>query len=295
MMTEANPAVYGPGATAQNADQRRLYAGCRGPQGPCDFASVGLITNQTNSTYHAGQLAFSRRFNNGLSFLASYTYSKTLDYVSTFNVAGSAPRLVAGENDLAQNPFNLKAEHGPSLMDARHRFVLSGSYEIPSPRHGAAIFGGWQLNTIANFSSATPFTVYDSSNVSLQGSAPEISGFFSSRPDLVTNPNNSPHTADQWVSRAAFRRLDPLTEAGKFGNEGRNAIRGPGIANVDLSLLKSFRIAERVRLQFRAECFNLANHANFGLPENDIASPNFGRILEAGSPRLIQFGLKIIF
>jgi hypothetical protein len=295
MMTEANPAIYRPGATAQDADQRRLHAGCRGPQGPCDFASVGLITNQVNSTYHAGQMALSRRFSHGVSFLASYTFSKTLDYVSTFNVAGSAPRLVAGENDLAQNPFNIKAEHGPSLLDARHRFVLSGSYELPAPRRGAVILGGWQLNTIANFSSATPFTVYDSANVSLQGSAPEISGFFSSRPDLIANPNNGPHTADQWVSRSAFRRLDLATEAGNFGNQGRNAVRGPGIANVDLSLLKMFPITERLRLQFRAECFNLANHANFGLPENDIASPNFGRILEAGSPRLVQFGLKLIF
>jgi hypothetical protein len=70
-MIEANPSVYGPGATSENADRRRLYAGCHGAQGPCDFASVGLVTNSTNSTYHAGQLALSRRFGNGLSFLAS--------------------------------------------------------------------------------------------------------------------------------------------------------------------------------------------------------------------------------
>ena len=97
------------------------------------------------------------------------------------------------------------------------------------------------------------------------------------------------------MSRSAFRRLDPVTQAGQFGSEGRNAVRGPGIANVDLSLLKTFAVTERVRLQFRAECFNIANHANFGLPENDIASPNFGRVLQAGSPRLFQFGLKLIY
>ncbi|MEO8656954.1 MAG: carboxypeptidase regulatory-like domain-containing protein [Bryobacteraceae bacterium] len=298
-MIEANPAIYGPGATSDNADQRRVYAGCHGPEEPCDFASVGLITNSTSSTYHAGQVALTRRFHNGLSFLASYTYSKSLDYVSTFNVAGSAPRLVAGENDLAQDPFNLKAEHGPSLFDARHRFVFSGSYEIPfplsSPALAKAVFAGWQLNTIAAFSSSTPFTVYDSANVALQGSSPEITGFYSSRPDLIANPNTGAHTPDQWVSRSAFRRLDLATQAGQFGSEGRNAIRGPGLSNVDLSLLKVFRLTERLRLQFRAECFNIANHANFGLPENDIASPNFGRVLQAGSPRLFQFGLKLIF
>jgi hypothetical protein len=296
---EANPAVYGQGATADNADQRRIYAGCHGPQGPCDFASVGLMTDSTNSTYHALQAALSKRFGSGLGFLASYTYSKSLDYVSSFNVSGSAPRLVAGENDLAQNPFDLNAEHGPSLFDARHRFVFSGSYEIPVARSwtGAAraVLGGWQLNSIMNFASGTPFTVYDSANVSLQGSAPEITGFYSSRPDAIADPNAGRHMPDQWVSRQAFRRLDPASEAGKFGNEGRNIVRGPGIASVDLSLLKTIAIRESVRLQFRAECFNIANHANFGLPDNDLASPNFGRVLEAGPPRLMQFALKLIY
>jgi hypothetical protein len=131
--------------------------------------------------------------------------------------------------------------------------------------------------------------------VSLQGSAPEITGFYSSRPDLIGDPNAGPHTPDQWVSRSAFQRLDPVTQAGQFGSEGRNAVRGPGISNVDLSLLKGFRLTERARMQFRAECFNVANHANFGLPENDIASPNFGRVLQAGPPRLMQFGLKLMF
>lgn len=298
-MIEANPAVYGPGATAENADQRRLYAGCPASGGPCDFASVGLITDSTNSTYHAGQAALSRRFRSGLGFQASYTFSKTLDYISSFNVVGSAPTLVAGENDLAQNPFDLAAEHGPSLFDARHRFVFSGSYSIPFPRTAArfarAALAGWQMNAIASFSSGTPFTVYDSANVSLQGTAPEISGFYSSRPDLIADPNAGPHTPDQWVSRSAFQRLDPTTQAGQFGNEGRNAIRGPGFGDVDFSLLKDLVATERARLQFRAECFNLANHPNFGLPENDLASPNFGRILEVGPPRLIQFALKAIF
>ena len=298
-MTEANPAVFGPGATQENADQRRLYAGCQGPQGPCNFASVGLITDSTSSTYHAGQVAVSRRFEHGLGFLVSYWYSKTLDYVSSFNVSGSAPRLVGGENDLAQNPFNLAAEHGPSLFDARHRLVVNGSYELPAfhsaGRAVRAAFGGWQVNVIATASSGTPYTVYDSANVSLQGTAPEISGFYSSRPDLIADPNQGPHTADQWVSRGAFLRLDPTTQAGQFGNEGRNAVRGPGISEVDLSLLKTLAVTESVRVQFRAECFNIANHANFGLPVNDLASPNFGRVLEAGPPRLFQFGLKLLY
>src|SRR5262249_46388516 len=160
--------------------------------------------------------ALTRRYSNGLSFLGSYTFSKSLDYASTFNVAGSAPRLAAGENDLAQDPFNLRAEHGPSLFDARHRFVWSGTYDIPfrraSSRAAQALLAGWQLNAIATFSSGTPFTVYDSANVSLQGSAPEITGFFSSRPNLVGDPNAGPQSPDALTPRSAFQRLNPTTQ-----------------------------------------------------------------------------------
>jgi hypothetical protein len=296
---EANPAIIGPGATARNADQRREYADCSPNLGSCAFASVGLIADNNSSTYNALQIAFSRQYSNGLSFLASYWWSKSLDYISSLNIAGSAPTLVAGENDLAQNPFDLRAEHGPSLFDATHRFVFSASYALPrwhfAPRPAAWLVTGWQLNTIASFASGTPFTVYDSSNVALQGSSPEITGFFSSRPNLASDPNNGPHTPTQWVSRSAFLQLNPGTQAGQFGNEGRNAVRGPGIQSVDVSLFKSFGVTESSRLQFRAECFNCLNHPNFGLPENDIRSPAFGQILQASPPRLMQLALKFLF
>jgi hypothetical protein len=298
---EANPAVFGPGATPNNADQRRIHAGCPTPPatGPCTYASVGMLTNSTSSTYHAAQLSLSKRFSNGFGFLTSYTFSKTLDYVSSLNLSGSAPRLVSGENDVAQNPFDLGAEHGPSLFDARHRLAISAMYELPrlESAHAAtrAIFGGWQISGIALISSATPFTVYDSSNVAMQGSHPEISGFSEGRPDLVGDPNAGPHTPDLWLSANAFRRLDPVTEAGNFGNAGRNVARGPSYGSFDLGLNKSFKLGETTRLQFRAESFNITNHSNFGLPVNDLASPNFGTILESGPPRLLQFALKLLF
>ncbi len=294
---EANPAIYGPGATSQNADSRRPYANCSA-NGSCAFASVGLIADNSSSTYHALQVLLSRQVTTNFGFTASYWWSKSLDYVSSFNIAGSAPTLVAGENDLAQDPSNLRAEHGPSLFDATHRFVLSGSY-LPqwrrAPKFVSTALNGWQLNTVSAFSSGTPFTVYDSANVSLQGSAPEITGFYSSRPNLIADPNAGPRTPNQWVSRAAFQPLSSLTQAGQFGNEGRNAVRGPGIQNVDFSLFKKFALHEAASLQFRAECFNCLNHANFGLPENDLQSPEFGHILQAGPPRLLQLALKLIF
>jgi hypothetical protein len=299
-MIEADPSVYGPGVNQNNIDQHRIYAGCSSdPSQPCNFASVGLVSNIANSTYHAGQISLSRHFASGVGFQLSYWYSKSLDGVSSFNVSGSAPTDVSGENDLAQNPFNIRAEHGPSLFDARQRLAISGNYELPrwksASRAASWFVNGWQLNGIASVSSGTPFTVYDSANVSLQGQAPEISGFYSSRPDLIANPNDGPHTPNQWVSPSAFQRLNPQTQAGQFGNEGRNVVRGPGIANIDLSLFKNFPIGESRRIQFRAECFNIANHPNFALPQNDIASPEFGQILEAGPPRLFQLALKLVF
>jgi hypothetical protein len=157
------------------------------------------------------------------------------------------------------------------------------------------VFGAWQINGIALLSSATPFTVYDSANVAMQGSHPEISGFSEARPDLIANPNTGPHTPELWISPSAFRRLDPATEAGQFGNAGRNVARGPAYGTLDVGLAKTFHLSESTHLQFRAESFNVTNHPNFALPVNDLASPNFGRILESGAPRLIQFALKLLF
>ena len=296
---DANPAVYGPGATAQNADRRRIYANCAPNNGPCKYATIAELTYGQNSTYHSGQVSFSHQYGGGLAFNVSYWLSKTLDYLSSMNLQGASAKPLSGENDLAQNPFDLKAEHGPSIFDARHRFVASATWEVPFARHTQGVkkvfLDGWQLNGIGTANSATPFTVYDSTNVSLQASAPPISGFFASRPNLVGNPSQGPHTVTQWLDRTPFQRLSPQTQAGQFGNESRNASRGPASANVDLSALKTFELTERTRLQFRAELFNVANHPNFGLPIADLASADFGRVLQAGPARLTQFAVKILF
>jgi hypothetical protein len=157
------------------------------------------------------------------------------------------------------------------------------------------LFNGWQLNAIASHNSATPYSVYDSTNVSLQANSPPISGITASRPNLIGDPNSGPHTVQQWVSRSAFQRLNPQTQAGQFGNEGRNVVRGPALSNLDLSATRTFRVTELTQIQFRAESFNVANHANFGLPVADLNSANFGKIFTAAPPRLMQFALKLTF
>jgi hypothetical protein len=296
---EANPAVYGPGATAQNADQRRVYAGCPASGGPCTFSTIAELADITNSSYEAGQLSLSRRYAAGLAFNFSYWYSKSIDDTSSMNLAGASSQPLSGANDLAQNPFDLAAERGLSLFDARNRVVASGSW-APRIPNGAPIairriLGGWQLNLIATHNSPTPFTVYDSTNVSLQANSPPISGIPASRPNLIGNPNMGPHTVEEWISPAAFQRLKPVTQAGQFGNAGRDIAEGPAFTDFDGSLTRNFKLTETMGLQFRAESFNIANHANFGLPVADLNSPNFGQIETASPARLMQFALKLTF
>jgi len=301
---EANPAVYIPGESTQdNADQRRLYSGCTvAGTTPCTYSSVGEIAGIADSTYNALQVSLRKRFAHGLSMLASYTYSKTLDDASTFNITGSASQSVAGENDLAQNPFGVKSEYGRSMFDARHRFVLSYQWNLPWFNHPqnwyGHILGNWQVNGITTLMSNTPFTVYDSSNPSLQGSAPEISGFYSSRPNIVGNPNTGTcpgeiavRTAQCWFNTSAFQQA----QTGQFGNVGRNTLYGPAFQQWDFSAIKTIPIHESMNLQFRAEFFNIFNNVNFVLPNNDISSPNFGQITAAQAGRVVQLALKFSF
>ena len=151
------------------------------------------------------------------------------------NLSGAAAKPLAGENDLAQNPFDLEAEWGPSLFDARHRFVASGSWILPSASDSAPTAVRAILSQVAvqrHRHADLRDTIYrlDSANVSLQANSPPISGFAASRPNLIGDPNNGPHTVNEWMSRSAFERLNIQTQAGQFGNAGRNIVRGPGYA-----------------------------------------------------------------
>ncbi len=302
-LIEGNPAIYYPGqSTEDNVIQRRLYSGCTLAQPDnCNFASVGEIAGVANSNYNALETSLRKRFGHGISFLASYTFSKSLDDVSSFNITGSASQPVAGENDLAQNPFDLAAERGRSMFDSRHRFVLSYQWSLPFWRQAhnwyQRALGNWQLNGIFTAQSGTPFTVFDSTDVSLQGSAPEISGFSSNRPNLIGNPNSGPRTPQEWFNTSAFQRItpDPNSPVQQFGNEGRNMVQGPSYTNWDFAAVKNIRISESKEFQFRGELFNFLNHTNLRLPNSDISSPTFGEIHSDLGPRVIQVALKFLF
>src|SRR6202522_4288342 len=318
---EGDPPVFVPGAvtndpsagctaatpcpisTENNVNYRRLYSGCTlaNPNGNCTYGSVGEMASVANSSYNALESSLRKRFSHGLSFLASYTWSHSIDDVSSFNITGSASQPVAGENDLAQDPFNLAAERGRSMFDSHNRLVLSYQWSLPFFEHSShwygKAFGNWQLNGIFTAMSGTPFTVFDSNDVSLQGQAPEISGFSSNRPNVIGNPNSGPRTPQEWFNASAFQKLepDPLGRFEVFGDEGRNAVEGPGYVNWDFSAFKNFRLTESKEVQFRGELFNFLNHTNLQLPVSDIESPTFGQIQSDISPRVIQVALKFLF
>jgi Carboxypeptidase regulatory-like domain/TonB dependent receptor-like, beta-barrel len=296
---EDNPSIPLPGQMwsdqQSNIDAQRVNC-LPTPNGNCNFSSVGLITGAANSSYNALETSLRKRFDNGFSILASYTYSKAIDDVSSFNITGSASQPVAGENDLAQNPFDLAAERGRSMFDARHRAVISYQWELPFFRQSKTwtrqALGNWQVNGITTFMSGTPFTVEDQS---YSYGAPEITGFSAFRPNLVSDPNAGPKTVQEWFNTSAFQAIPMSAPAGTYGTEGRNVVEGPGVAQWDFSAFKNIRVAESKNLEFRAEFFNLFNRTNFRLPNSDISSTTFGQIQQALSPRLIQFALKFMF
>jgi len=297
---EGNPSFPLAGQTwaeqQQNIDAQRPYC-VPTAQGTCTYSSVGLISGIANSSYNALEASLRKRFSHGLSLLASYTFAKAIDDVSSFNITGSASQPIAGENDLAQNPFDLATERGRSMFDARHRFVLSYEWELPFWRQRQTwyqhVLSNWQVNGVTTFMSGTPFTVVDQS---YNYDAPEITGFSAFRPNLVGDPNNGPKTVQQWFNTQAFQQINlSSTPAGVYGTEGRNVVQGPGLAQWDFSAFKNIRVTESKNLQCRAEFFNLFNRANFRLPNGDISSTTFGQVQSALQPRLIQFALKFLF
>ena len=247
------------------------------------FADIDILESRADSNYNSLQARFQQRFQHGLTALASYTWSKSIDDASSFFSS-------SGDANFPQNSYDTRAERGLSNFDLRHRFSLSYSYDLPFGK--GALRGGWQTFGIWTFQTGRPFTVALDPNVDNSNTGQSILGFGANdRPNLLRPAALSNPTPDRWFDVSAFA-LPPF---GSFGNAGRNILTGPGFQSVNVSLVKNLRFAERASLQIRGEVFNLFNHPNFDLPNIFFGTPAFGAIQSAESPRRIQFGAKILF
>jgi hypothetical protein len=242
------------------------------------------------SSYHSAFTRLERRFSKGLSFVGSYTISKSIDTVSSARENGGAPTR-------EQDATCLRCERALSNFDTRHRFVGSFLYDLPLGK-GRAL-EGWQIGGIATFSSGQPLTP--------QHPLGTTAGFRFPRPDVVGNPNLDAGRRDpaRWFDGSVYRAPKVSAQSGEAlaGTAGRNTIEGPGFNQIDFTVQKLTKITEQTNLQFRAEFFNLFNHPNFNLPDRVFIpgadgrniNPNFGVITTAKNSRQIQFGLKLIF
>ncbi|MEW6130809.1 MAG: carboxypeptidase regulatory-like domain-containing protein [Acidobacteriota bacterium] len=258
------------------------------------FADINILESRANSNYNALQTRFQQRLSAGLSVLTAYTWSRSIDDASGFFTS-------AGDPNFPQDSNNVSLERARSSFDVAHRFSLSYSYDLPFG-NGHSVLGdngwlthlvsGWQTLGIVTLQTGRPFTVAILSDIDNSNTGRSGLGFGANdRPNVVGNPSVGNQTPDQWFNTSAFA----FPAFGSFGDAGRNILEGPGYQNFNVSLIKNTRLKEDVNLQFRAEFFNLFNHANFDLPDNFLGSPTFGKILSAQAPRRIQFGLKLLF
>ncbi|MGZ8845380.1 MAG: TonB-dependent receptor domain-containing protein [Pyrinomonadaceae bacterium] len=258
------------------------------------FDDITELESRASSRYDSLQVRFQQRLSAGLAVLGSYTLSKSTDDASNFFSS-------AGDPNFPQDSNNPGAERGRSNFDVRNRLSLSYSYDLPlgkGQEHLAdrgwlsTLLTGWQTFGILTWQTGRPFTVALLQEIDNSGTGRSTLGFGANdRPNLVGNPNLSTRTPERWFNTAAFVFSPP----GTFGNAGRNIVDGPGYHTLNASLIKNTALTERLKLQLRAEAFNLFNHPNFNLPDNFLGSPTFGRISSARDPRHLQFGVKLLF
>jgi carboxypeptidase family protein len=276
--------------------------------------NITQIESTANSSYNALWATADKRLARHFQFNASYTWSKSIDYNS-----------LNSQGVVVQDSYNLRGDRGLSDYDARHRFVISGLYELPW--RGNQLVEGWQLGTIFQVQSGNPVNILAGNPLAIPNTAigagagiATFTGLATVRPDLV-GPVQVNGTINQWftntvcdprggacASGAGFALPVTLGSGGQnvyhFGSLGRNVIIGPGFNNMDFSVIKNTGLTEDIRVQFRAEFFDLFNHANLGQPGRtaQVGSATFGLITntrfptgDSGSSRQIQFALKLLF
>ncbi|HUS19268.1 MAG TPA: hypothetical protein VMZ25_06435, partial [Terriglobales bacterium] len=271
------------------------------------FGPIGAILPIFTSNYNGLQANAQKRFKGASQISVNYTWSKGITTSQTDR--SSAP----------QNTYDLRADYGPSQLDRTHIFTTNFVWEFPwmKEQRGVLghILGGWQTSGIVNIYSGLPLTVITSGLDPAGQAIP--AGAASARPDLIGNPYGDKGidflSGPTWFNTAAFENVCPSVAGPKVvlvptttnqfrclnsrpGNSPRGVVRGPGFNRVDLSLFKNIKVTESVKLQFRAESFNLLNHTNPSGVGTSMQTPStFGRITSYRDPRELQFGLKLNF
>lgn len=278
-----NQPIPGPGAIPP---RRPLFGLAPGAVGVTYAATDGI------SGYHALQMSAEKRFAGGLGFLTGYTWSHSVDNVPLQQGGG-------GDGPAPQDPRYRFLDRASSSFDIRHRWTQTALYNVPfgkgkrfQSKQGwvNTAFGDWQLNLILIFQTGIPFTPTLASPVANTGTG--------SRPNLLGDAKLSERTLSRWFNTALDTAGAPWGTPAlfTFGNAGRNILRGPGRTNIDFSVFKEFAVTERFKLQFRSEFFNLPNHPQFDLPNSGIGTAVAGTISgTVGTPRDIQFGLRLVF
>jgi len=272
---------------------------------PQIYGTLDNIATRGSSNYSSLQASINHHLSKGLQFLVSYTYSHSLDNTSGFENSAFGGGGFGGFGSLrASNPYNLAADYGNSIFDAKQRLVISYVYNLPSIRHfnsmawmPSRVTDGWTITGITSFQTGFPLDVVDGNLSSLLCTSPNIQDFACpDAPDLVgpvtySNPRST--KGHQWFSPGSFAP-EPI---GSFGNAGRNLLRGPGINNWDFELFKDTRITESTKLELRIEFYNIFNHTQFSANGiiTDISDPRFGREFSALASRQIQIAAKFYF
>jgi outer membrane receptor protein involved in Fe transport len=249
------------------------------------FPALGPIFQRqhiASSSYNALQVKVERNFSNGLSLMANFTWSKSID---------DADSVVTGQFESvgAQDERNLRLERGLSFFDVRRRFSAAFVYQLPAISRWRPLLRGWELSGILTFQDGTPLNpVYFGTDIANSGTP--------NRPNVVAGQKvslpASQRSTDRYFNTDAFSTPQPYT----FGNAGRNTIPGPGNQVVDLALHRRFQIRETLSTQLRLEAFNSLNHPNVGIPgPYPDFGPFFGKIFSVGDPRRIQLAVRLDF
>jgi len=281
---QLNPAQYIPGSTL-GTDARRIFAG---------YGSITMDSQSGNANYHALQLVLKKRLARGVNLSAAYTFSKSTDDkpngVSSGNSIGGDAASVLPWYD----PDGRQLDRGPSGFDHTHRFVVSYVWLLPALSHAnrwvKGAFGAWELSGISTLQSGDPLTITAGVDRSMTGLGYDRAVYNGQAP-YSSSGCGAQTPCLGWLNANAFA----LPATGTFGNVGKGALRGPGSIGFDAGISKNFRAAERLKLQFRGEFFNVLNHANPSNPATSASAPGFGLVKAVGDPRVGQVALKLAF